>query len=395
MLICLVGGAVRDMLLGREVADRDYLVLGATRAQFLRRFPGAREVGRSFPVFLVDGREFAFPRSECAPAACCSFGPGDVLNELASDLAARDLTVNALALPLPDFPALPAPTDARGLVAGLPTSLADLDGRVLRPAGPDALDQDPLRVFRAARFAAQLPDFALHDELARAMARAAPLATDLSPERVGAELRKALRSPAPGRFLRVLADTGCLAPWFAELDGADAVPAGPAPHHDCSMLEHTARIMDALAGQELPCWMALCHDLGKTATPPDGHPSHHGHEALGAPLAERLGRRLALPERFIRAGELAARLHMQAARYPELRPGTRVDLLAALHARRLTRELFALAAADCGEDHTATALGDLDAMLRVRLPEDQRGLGEESGRRLRELRCQALTARPR
>jgi tRNA nucleotidyltransferase (CCA-adding enzyme) len=397
MLICLVGGAVRDMLLGREARDRDYLVLGATTAQFLRRFPKAYQVGKTFPVFLLDGREYAFPRDGGRTACCGGAQSCDLLADLGADLLARDFTINALALPLPDYPAEPDPARVRELAVGLPHSLEDLDARLLRPVGPTALDDDPLRVLRAARFLARMPDFEPHPELVPAMARAAAGAgfAALPPERVGAEVRKALCSPAPGRLLRMLARAGALAPWLAELAGAGAIPAGPAPWHDESALEHTARVMDRLAGDELPCWMALVHDLGKTATPPEHHPRHHGHDRLGAPLARAMGRRLALPNRFIQAGELAAALHMTAARYPELRPATRVDLLDALHRARLVDELFRLVLADHGQDHAPLARRDLRAMLAVTLPGQWRGRGEESGRHLRELRSQALAALPR
>ena len=392
MLICLVGGAVRDMLLGREVRDRDFLVLGATPGQFLRRFPHAFEVGKAFPVYLVDGEEFAFPRGDACPSCCCAFGGNDLLNELSADLAARDFTVNALALPLPDFPALPSPAAAWDMVTGLPTALDDLRERVLRPAGANSLTIDPLRVFRAARFAATLPGFTVHDELKDAMRETAArgLLDGLAAERVATELRKALNGPAPGNFIRLLGETGCLSPWFRELEGADAIPGGPPEFHDSSVLEHTARVMDKLAGQELPCWMALCHDLGKTVTPPDNYPHHYDHDVLGAPLALTLGRRLSLPTRHIRAGAAGAGEHMTATHYPTLRPGTRVDLLTRLHANQLTDELFEMVNADANHDHRAAARADLDTILAVRLPEEWRDKGEESGNRLRELRCMAL-----
>lgn len=397
MLICLVGGAVRDMLLGREVRDRDFLVLGATPGEFLGRFPQAFEVGKAFPVYLVDGEEFAFPRDAPCPSCCCAFGDNDLLNELSADLSARDFTVNALALPLPDFPHVPSPASAWDMAVGLPTGLDDLRGKVLRPASADSMTIDLLRVFRAARFAATLPKFSVHPELKDAMrdVSAKGLLADLAAERVGTELRKALNGPAPGNFLRLLAETNCLSPWFMELEDADHIPAGPPEFHDSSVLEHTARIMDSLAGRELPCWMALCHDLGKTATPADLHPRHHGHDSLGEPLALTLGERLSLPTRHIQAGAAAARHHMTAASYPTLRPGTRVDLLARLHASRLTNELFEMVKADSGEDHTHEARKDLDTMLAVQLPAEWRDKGEESGKRLRDLRCMALKERAR
>jgi tRNA nucleotidyltransferase (CCA-adding enzyme) len=384
MRILLVGGAVRDLLWGRQPAERDFLVLDASPAQFTARFPGAKLVGKAFPVFILDGEEYAFPRGE----------------SLESDLLARDFTVNALALDLPDFPALPERIDPDRVHAAHPDSRADLAGRVLRPASPGALAEDPLRVFRAARFLARFPDLVPHPALPEAMraAAGAGLLAGLAAERVGMEARKALRAPAPGRFLRLLDSAGCLAPWFAEMEEAAAIPAGPFPHHAESVLEHTAQVLDRLAalapGNELAAWMGLAHDLGKTLTPPREWPRHIGHEERGQAAAEALGRRLALPERLVQAGRQAARLHMRAMRYAELRPGSRVDLLAAAAAAALARELFLMAQADHGTDHWPRAAADLKAMLAVRLPAEARDQGPESGRRLRELRAQALAARP-
>jgi tRNA nucleotidyltransferase (CCA-adding enzyme) len=384
MRIFLVGGAVRDMLLGLAAGDRDYLVLDADPAAFSARFPAAKLVGKAFPVFILEREEYAFARGD---------------GGLESDLLARDFTVNALAVELPDYPALPQSIAPEQVRFAHPDSLEDLRRKVLRPASPFALAEDPLRVFRAARFLARFPDFTPHPALREDMraACAAGLLPGLAAERVGTEARKALRGAAPGRFLRLLAETGCLGPWFAELEEAADIPAGPAPHHDESLLEHLAQVLDRMAGlapgEEIPGWMALAHDLGKGLTPRDAWPRHIGHEKRGAALAEALGRRLALPEKLIRAGALAAREHMLAARYPELRPGTRVDLLAKAHAAGLMRELFLLARADHGVNHAPLALADLAALLAVRLPADTCGLGEESGRRLRELRAEALAKR--
>lgn len=385
MRILLVGGAVRDLLWGRQPAERDFLVLDAAPREFTSRFPGAKLVGKAFPVFILNGEEYAFPR-------------GDGLHE---DLQARDFTVNALALDLPDYPALPDRADPARVHAAHPDSLADLDARILRPASDTALSDDPLRVFRAARFLARFPELSPHPALAQAMRAAAQdgLLAGLAAERVGMELRKALRSPAPGRFLRLLDAAGCLSPWFAELEGASAIPAGPAAHHAKSVLEHSAQVMDRLAGldpgNELAGWMGLAHDLGKALTPREEWPSHIGHEDRGQDAAESLGRRLALPERLVAAGRLAARLHMKALRYAELRPGTRVDLLAAAAAGAVTRELFLLAQSDHGADHWPAASADLEALRMVKLPPEARDLGPESGRRLRELRAAALAGRSR
>ena len=218
---------------------------------------------------------------------------------------------------------------------------------------------------------------------------AAGVFADLSAERVGRELLKALAGPRPARFLALLAETGCLEPWFPEPAYCRGVPAGPKPAHSTDVFDHTLAVLDRLAGDPLQAWMGLCHDLGKAATPPELWPRHHGHEAAGAKLARALGSRLRLPEDFVKAGEKAARLHMTAARYPELRPGTRVDLL--MRAGTLLEPLLEVVRADHGLDFRDQALAEQRRILDVRLPADLRGLGPESGRRLRELRARALT----
>jgi tRNA nucleotidyltransferase (CCA-adding enzyme) len=202
-----------------------------------------------------------------------------------------------------------------------------------------------------------------------------------------------MAGPAPSRFIRLLRDGGCLRPWLAELADGEDVPAGPPQYHDKDVLGHTMEVMDRLAGDPLLAWMGLCHDLGKTATDPAGWPRHPGHDALGQGLARRLGERLALPNRYIEAGMVAARRHMTAARYAELRPGTRVDLLMHLHQKRLLAPLCALAAADHGRqgpDLLASARADLDTILSVRLDEQDRDRGRHSFDTLRRLRCEAL-----
>jgi tRNA nucleotidyltransferase (CCA-adding enzyme) len=276
MNVYLAGGAVRDLLLGRAVADRDYLVTGATRKDFMNRFPHAREVGRTFPVFLLDGLEFSFPRAET----------------IEDELRSRDLTVNAMLL------------DRDGELLCHPDAMGDLRARVLRPASERSFVDDPLRVFRAARFWARLPDFHPHDELIETMRAVADqgLLDALPPDRIGQETIKALQAQAPGNYLRLLARSNCLNPWFREFSQSMNIPAGPLPYHDADVLEHTCRVMDSLAGNPLAVWMALCHDIGKTATPPESLPHHHGHDLRGAAMAAELARRIRLSNAHIQAG---------------------------------------------------------------------------------------------
>jgi len=364
MRIYLAGGAVRDILLGRTVSDRDYLVTGATRDTFRTTFPDAREVGQTFPVFLVDKMEFSFPRAAT----------------LRQELEARDLTVNAQLL------------DAEGELICHPHGLDDLRNKVLRPASSHSLNDDPLRVFRAARFWAKLPDFTPHDELVASMREVSQsgVLADIPADRMAREVRKALCSPMPGNFLRLLAKADCLEPWFTEFLAAVGPPAGPPAYHDSDILEHICRVMDRLAGHETSVWMGLCHDLGKTLTPKEKLPHHHGHDKSGIDLAKQLALRLRLPNTLKMAGMKAAQWHMIAAEYPKLRPGTRVDLLMDIHRHEILASLFRLVNADHDLDHSDLARNDLEVILSVRLAPEDMNQGLESGIKLRQLRAQAI-----
>jgi tRNA nucleotidyltransferase (CCA-adding enzyme) len=364
----LVGGAVRDILLGRPVVDQDYLIVDATPEAFVRRYRRARQVGKTFPVFMLGQAQYAWPR-------------GSNIDE---DLLARDLTINAIAM-----------GDSRQIAGQLhfhPLALADLRDRILRPCGDMSMFDDPLRVYRAARFAASLPDFSPHPELIAQMKAIAAcgVLTDIFAERVAQEVKKALDTPKPSRFFALLAETGCLLPWMPELEATRNVPAGPAPYHDGSVFAHMLDVVDRLAGNAMAGWMGVCHDLGKTVTPESEWPRHHGHDDAGAAVAEELGRRLKLPNRVREAGIAAARLHMKAARYGELRAGTRVDMLTWLHKHDLVTPLFETVAADSGEDVFPLVKRDLKIMLAVHLPGKQRMRGPISGEKLRNLRCQKL-----
>jgi len=136
--------------------------------------------------------------------------------------------------------------------------------------------------------------------------------------------------------------------------------------------------------------MGLCHDLGKTRTDPQQLPQHHGHDSAGEGLALNLGSRLRLPNRYVRAGAIAARWHMTAGRYDQLRPGSKVDLLLMLHKCDLVQELFELVRADKERDYVAQAQADTKRLLAVRLPAQYRNIGPRAGEILRQLRCRKL-----
>ena len=214
MEVYLVGGAVRDELLGREVKERDWVVVGGS-AEALKKL-GYKQVGRDFPVFLhpETHEEHALARTERKTAP----GHGGFATEagpdisLTADLARRDLTINAMA------------RDGRGRLIDPFGGREDLRRRRLRHVA-DAFAEDPLRVFRVARFAAALEGFDVHPETQAFMAGMAASLGELAAERVWREFSKALAAPAPQRFLEVLKDCGCLSPWFPELETAAIDPS--------------------------------------------------------------------------------------------------------------------------------------------------------------------------
>jgi len=365
MKLYLVGGAVRDRVRGAEPVDFDYVAVGGTEDALRRRVPGLTRVGQGIPVFVRGACQYTISEFQ----------------SIEDDLASRDLTINALA------------EDESGTLIAHPLALSDLRGKILRPVAVANFLQDPLRAVRAARFAAAYPDFTVHEDLLAAM-RAVPAEAlgRVAAERVGQETLKACAASAPGNFLRVLEAGNSLVPWLAEFDGADRIPAGPPQHHDASVLEHTARVMDRCAGDVTSVWMGLCHDLGKTATSPELLPRHHGHEECGQDLAEALALRLRLPNRQRVAGRLAARWHMAAGRYGELRPSTRVRLLLELDKAGIMKAFFRLVTADGGGDASAVAEKELALIKSVRLPEKHRDLGPKSAEILLLLRCETLSA---
>lgn len=379
----VAGGAVRDLLLGRTLRDADYLFVG-TEKEFIQRNPTARKTQSApFCIYLLNGQEVTLlpPAQDALPDA------------LRQNLLRRDLTINALLL------------SKEGVLHAHADAIRDLRDGVLRPASPSSVGDDPVRAFRIARFSASLPDFTVHEESIAQMrdAQSNGLLTAIAAEQVGKECLKACHAEQPGNFLLTLQEGDCLSPWFAELENAHAIPAGPAQYHSRSLLGHTARIMNATAAlaaqhaapiheRALGVWMALCHDLGKISTPPDMLPRHIGHEQRGVLPAMQLGQRLRLPARFIGAGQASSLLHMKGGMYKTLRAGTKVDMLARLHSAGLVRPFSLVAAADSGhEDLPDIMAADLERILDVHLPQQWKNKGVLSGNRLREMRCRALS----
>lgn len=331
MHIYLVGGAVRDALLGRPVVDHDHVVVGATPDDLLAL--GYRPVGKDFPVFLHPhtGEEYALARTERKTGrGYHGFAiHADASVTLEQDLARRDLTINAIA------------RDEHGTLTDPFHGARDLEARVLRHVSP-AFVEDPVRVLRVARFAARFAPlgFTVADEtmtLMRQMVRDGEV-DHLVPERVWAETRKALTEPRPSAFLRVLREAGALRVLFPEVDALYGVPQRAEFHPEIDTGDHVERVVDMAAmlapGDDLVGFCALTHDLGKALTPTDVLPRHIGHEQHGVAPLRQLAARLKVPAEHAALAELVCREHLNAHRALELRPATVLKLLTALDALR-------------------------------------------------------------
>ncbi|MCB9494428.1 MAG: HD domain-containing protein [Desulfobacteraceae bacterium] len=366
MKIYEVGGKIRDHLLGIKNYDSDYIVFDSDEKELFEKFPDLKKVGKIRPVYISNGNEYTISEHE----------------SIEKDLESRDLTINSVA------------RSEKNEIICHPKALKDIQEKILRPVSIENFLDDPLRVFRAARFSAVFPDFKVSEELIDAMKITAQkgLTKHISPERVGNELRKAFSAKSPENFIRLLNHTGNLNPWFEEFENADKIPAGPEKFHGKNtVFEHTENCMKKVYGSSLLVWMAFCHDLGKTKTPEDMLPSHHGHEKTGAKLAEKLGKRLRLPSRFIKAGIASAKYHMKTGIYNELKPSTRVKLLTELYSKGFFREVFIITKADKGKNYLGLAEQDLEKILNIKLPEEKKGLDKKSGDILFQMRCEAIS----
>ncbi|MDE0245103.1 MAG: multifunctional CCA addition/repair protein [Gammaproteobacteria bacterium] len=326
----LVGGAVRDRLLGLEVRERDWVVVGTTAEQLLKE--GYKEIGRSFPVFLhpVTQEEYALARRETKTAPGyrgfeVDFGPEVTLEE---DLMRRDLTINAMA------------EDNAGRLVDPHGGERDLAEKVLRHVSP-AFREDPVRILRVARFAARFDGlgFAIAPETMALMGEmvAQGEAAALVPERVWQETARALGEDAPQRFFEVLRECGALKVIFPEIDRLWGVPQPKRWHpeidtgvHVMMVLEQAARFSDKVEVR----FAALTHDLGKGVTPEQYWPRHSGHEAASVRLVGEMCERLGAPRRFRTLAEKVARYHGVCHRADELRPDTKLKVLESLGAFR-------------------------------------------------------------
>lgn len=318
MKIYLVGGAVRDQLLGRKVVERDWVVVGATTEDMLAK--GYKLVGKDFPVFLHPDshEEYALARTErkTSPGYRGFVVHADPGVSLREDLRRRDLTINALA------------KDENGQLIDYYNGQFDLDQRLLRHVSP-AFAEDPVRILRVARFAARYAHlgFRVAEETQRLMREMVESGevNSLVPERVWQELQKALTERHPSVFIEVLRDCGALKIIFPEIDRLFGVPQPEKYHPEIDTGIHTLMVVEqAVKLSEKPTvrFAALTHDLGKGTTPKQILPSHHGHEERSVKLIKTLCERLRVPKNYRELAIIVARYHSHIHHAYELKPST-------------------------------------------------------------------------
>lgn len=401
MQVYLVGGAVRDRLLGRPVRERDWVVVGASPADLIAR--GFTPVGREFPVFLhpETHEEYGLARLErkVAPGYHgfeTRFSPDVTLEE---DLRRRDLTINAIA------------ESAAGEIVDPFGGRRDLEARILRHVS-EAFVEDPVRVLRVARFAARFAPlgFRIAPDTMELMGRMVGSGEidALVPERVWQETERALTEDRPEVFFEVLRACGALGRLYPELDALFGVPQPEKWHPEIDTGVHVmlALAFAARRGASAAVRFAtLVHDLGKGLTPRERWPAHHGHEEAGVALVEAVARRLKAPKAYQELAVLAARHHTVVHRALELKPATLLKLLETTDALRRPERFYELLLA-CEADARGRAglesrpypqadylRSALELACGIALSQAERGGldGPAIGARIREMRLEALT----
>ena len=362
----LVGGAVRDALLGLAVKDRDWVVVGADPAAM--KAAGYLSVGRDFPVFLHPStqEEYALARTERKTAPgyhgfAFQASPEVTLEE---DLARRDLTINAMA------------RGADGSLCDPFNGQGDLAAKRLRHVSP-AFAEDPVRILRLARFAARFADFSVAPQT---LALMIDMVNDgevdaLVAERVWQELSRGLMETRPSRMIEVLRSCGALARLLPELDRLFGVPQPAAHHPEIDTGAHVLMVLDQCAQQAAPLtvrYACLCHDLGKGLTPADLLPRHIGHEGRSATLAKVVSERWRVPSDCRELAELVAREHTHVHQSTSFSAEARLRLLERCDAwRRPQRFEQLLWACEC-DAKGRLGLETRDYPQRARLTADLR-----------------------
>ncbi len=321
----LVGGAVRDELLNNITHDEDYCITGLTLKEFNNIFPNAHIRGKSFAVFDIDGKEFAMARTESKQGK----GHKEFSIEtnknitIQQDLARRDITINAIAKDI-----------LTNEIIDPFNGVQDLNKKIIR-ATTDHFKEDPLRVYRVARFAAKL-NFTVEENTIEMMKELKNELNTLSKERVFIEFSKALQTDKPSIFFEILKKAKLLDIHFKEInDLIGAIqpikyhPEGDSYNHSMLVLDKAANLTKNFEkNRKLEIrFSALVHDLGKGTTPKNLYPHHYGHEDRGVELVSSLGNRIKTPNRWIKCGRTACKEHMRGGIFEKMKPSKKIDFI--------------------------------------------------------------------
>lgn len=314
-----VGGQVRDELMGRPIYDRDYCVTGISKENFVTLFPKAKVIGKSFEVFEIEHSQFALARKEVKNGVGhkefeIKVGENITIEE---DLARRDITINSIAKDV-----------LTGTIIDPYNGRRDVEKKVIR-ATTDAFSEDPLRVYRVARFAAQT-EFKVEENTLKLMHSLKEELTTLSKERVFVEFKKALESNKPSLFFDTLRKANVLDVHFKEiydligaLQPIEYHPEGDSYNHTMMVVDKSVELTDDVVIR----FSSLVHDLGKGITPSKMYPHHYDHDKNGVELVKNLGARIGAPVKWIECGKVAAREHMRGGIFYKMTPSKKVSFI--------------------------------------------------------------------
>jgi tRNA nucleotidyltransferase (CCA-adding enzyme) len=347
----LVGGYIRDSLLGLKPKDKDFVVLESNKEEMLNL--GFQEVGNFFPVFLhpETRQEYALARKEKKksegdnPHSNFEFEIKNV--SLEEDLKRRDLTINAIAVDerISDL-------NNHAVFIDPFNGIKDIENKVLRHVS-DAFSEDPLRVLRVARFSAKLPDFKIAPETLDLMKEVVKGGDfkKISQERILREMLGAFNTSKPSNFFEVLKEVGALEHYFPELHALIDVPQNPIYHPEGDCWVHTLLVLDKSVQfkSEIITYACLTHDLGKGITPKEMWPRHIGHEESGIPLVSKFSDRLGVPHSYKQAALTVTKHHLRVHRIEQGNPSSIIRMFYEIDAFRKP-ELIEILARCCEAD---------------------------------------------
>lgn len=315
----LVGGAIRDEIIGKEIYDKDYCITGISKEKFLELFPKAKILGKSFEVFEIAHMQFALARKETKQGKGhkeFKIETGEKIT-IQEDLERRDITINAIAKDV-----------LTGEIIDPFNGRKDIENKKIRKVS-DAFKEDPLRVYRVARIAAQT-EFEVEKETLKQMEDLKEELITLSKERIFVEFKKALETKKPSIFFNVLRSANVLDVHFKEIYDLIGSLQPEKYHPEGDSYNHTMIVVDKsteLTNDTAIRFACLVHDLGKGVTPKEMYPHHHGHDEKGIKLVENLGNRINVPNIWKAYGKVASKEHMKGGIFYKMTPAKKVQFI--------------------------------------------------------------------